>query len=198
YVVDDTDAHAVRVYLKTPTGFKKHQAITDIGARPHRVMFDQYSKKFFVLASSTQEMVELVRKDDRLIMSRKVPLQSIQGIYTRSFRFIGDHIWLFTSAGVVSVIDYRNGSYQEVNRYSLPESLSNLNDFIIVGDRVYVTATLGKLVSCPFSHVAAEGGQIAGCSSLAGRIGYIGNPYYFSIVNGQLILSVVAGPQVTN
>lgn len=193
YVVDDTDAHAVRVYIKTKAGFIRHQSFYDVGAKPHRVILDPKTGKFHVLASASQEMVELVPDGDKLKLARRIPLLSIQGLYTRSFRIIDGYVWLLSSNGVISIVDQRDNNYREVERYLVPAELSNMNDLIKVGNRIYLTATMGKLSWCEGEPRITKNEKVLKCFSLSGQIEYVGNPYMISLVGDRLILSIIAG-----
>lgn len=191
-VVDDTEAHSVRVYRRQGEGYRLHQVFIDAGARPHRVWYDEDSDRFFVLAANSQELTVYRIGDAGLEQVSRASIEAIAGVYTRSFRMIDGAIWLFPSNGVVTVIDPDMPGYPSMARYRVPGHLSGLNDMIRVGETWYLSATRNLLAACVPS---TDGGpeDRFDCKDLRQRVDYRGNPYLFDFRDDALTLGIVAG-----
>ncbi|MGI9317937.1 MAG: hypothetical protein ACR2QW_11435 [bacterium] len=64
--MEDAGVHIVLVYLKTPSGFVRHQTFNQVGARPYGVVFDDVARKFYAWGSLPQKMIEFDKEGDQL------------------------------------------------------------------------------------------------------------------------------------
>lgn len=187
FVVDDTDANAVRVYRRQAqtassdmsedaidNQFRLVQIIQNTGIRPHRVLFDPATEQFLVLAADSQEMFVFDPGRDGLRLQTRVALPSISGMYTRSFRLMGDEMWLLTGAGNISVVSYRDNSFREIRKISVPPEYGSLNDLWFQNGKYYLTATMGKFGRC---ELGQEGMH---CVDAIDQVPGASNPYLFS------------------
>ncbi len=188
-VVDDTEAHSVRVYRRDGSETILRQVIVDAGPRPHRTWFDEATDRFYILSAASQEILVLRREGEKLVEESRTRIASIRDLYTRSFRLIDGNLWLFTAAGVVSVVDHRLPDYPEIARYRVPEHLAGLNDMIRVGEHWYLSATRNLLAQCSLDREA----RLFRCEDLRPRVPFKGNPYLFHREGDALYLGVVAG-----
>jgi hypothetical protein len=193
-VLDDTEAHAIRVYRDNGGGFSRHQVFIDAGARPHRVWYEPADARFYALAANSQELLVMRAKGEKLEIVARDQLPSIRGMYTRSFRVIDHRLWLFTAHGVVSVVDHHAPGYPEVARYTVPADLAGINDMVRAGDAGgpwYLSATRNLLAQCRLIERGSEGRF--DCQDLKPRVEFRGNPYLFHRYEDAMYLGVVAG-----
>ena len=189
YVVDDTDAHALRVYIREGETFKLKQMITDVGARPHRVLFDPDTEAFYALASRSQEMVKLVITVDSVSVKFRRHLPDLNAAYTRSFQLIDGKMYIASGPGYITVLEYRDDSYRLLGKYNLPQRLQGMNDLFRVGDKWYINATLNIALECD-SLAQLEQDE---CRSVYDDWQLTGNPYYFSFIDDRYFVTQVAG-----
>lgn len=194
FLVDDTEAHSLRVYRDNGSGIERHQLILDAGARPHRVWYEPESSTFYSLAANSQELLVMRQQNDSLEILSRTQLPSIRGMYVRSFRVIDGKLWLFTAHGIVSVVDHLDPGFPEIARYTIPPELESLNDMIRVGGKGapwYATATRNRLSQCRLVASGNRGGFQ--CRALHSQVGFRGNPYLFHLEGSRLYLGVIAG-----
>ncbi len=190
-VVDDTEAHSLRVYRREEDGYGLHQLFIDIGARPHRVWYESSSDRFYVLSANSQELSIYGVGRGGLEQIRKTQVRAIAGAYTRAFRIIDGSIWLYSANGMVSVVDPRKVDLPLIAQYRVPQPLANLNDMIRVGTTWYLSATRNHLAECELNRTADRGEFH--CMDLQSEVPYKGNPYFFDKQNDALLLGIVAG-----
>jgi hypothetical protein len=189
FVVDNTQAHEVRVYRRDGDGYGLHQVITDVGRRPHRTVYDRDTDAFYVLAAESQEMVKLQVQGDKIAVTYKKPLPFLEGTYARSFALIDDKMYFVSGPGAITVVDYRSDSYRVLNSFPVPRELASANDLHFTDGVYLVSATKNKLVRC-ISLDALSGN---GCESIYEALKLKGNPYFFSVFDDRTHVSDIAG-----
>jgi hypothetical protein len=189
FVVDNTQAHEVRVYRRDTDGYELHQVIKDVGRRPHRTLYDRDTDAFYVLAAESREMVKLQVRGDGIAVTYKKPLPFLEGTYARSFTLIDDEMYFVSGPGAITVVDYRSDSYRVINRFPVPPELASANDLHFTDGVYLLSATKNKLVRC----VSLDALSDNGCESVYEALKLKGNPYFFSVFDGRTHLSDIAG-----
>ncbi len=95
YLIDDTENNRVLVYEKKDDKFIYTQRFNDIGHRPHYTVYDKATDTFYVWSSVTGELF-CFRRDastDRVYLTDKRVISSLDGIYVRSFSIIDGDIY---------------------------------------------------------------------------------------------------------
>ncbi len=189
YLVDNTQAHELRVYRRDGRGgFMLHQVITDVGRRPHRTVYDPQSQAFYVLAAESQHIARLERNGEGLELAYLKPLPFLQGSYARSFSLIGGEMYFVSGPGTINIVDYRSGSYEVRESYAVPDRLASSNDIHFVDGVFLLSATLNQLVRCESLQALAQDS----CESVYDMLGFRGNPYFFSVFDGATHVTEIA------
>lgn len=199
-MVDDTERHAVRVYLMTD-GYPHVQTFENIGVRPHRVHYDSETDAFYVLGSRFQTMSKF--RDDgqevHHVHTRRLPF--LGASYTRSFSIIDGYFYFVSGPEKVYKVAYSGGEYEVVESYPVHDKYHNrnrstdshsMNDIFRISDGFYITVTPDwwsssnekgteyTLLWCP----ELEWLESGECEDLSEEFGLQGFPYYISEIDG--------------
>lgn len=144
YLIDDTENNRILVMEKEVnengmTVFVPTQEFTQIGNRPHYIVYDEYTDTFYAWSSQSGEMY-LFRhpKDDtRLYLTDIRSIPSLNDTYVRSFTIVEDSI--FFVSGNSSIIEADLYSFEVKKEYPVPESMSGMIQLTPIGDYYYIT-----------------------------------------------------------
>ena len=185
YVVEDTERHRVKVYVREGAGYRRIQILEDIGTRPHRVRYEPTMQAFFVMGSRSQTITKLVREGEELAVEYTVPLPYLEGAYTRSFAFIDGSMFLNSGPGRITRVRYWDDSFAIEATYDVPAGFESMIDLIRVGDAYYLTAEFKKIVRTRHLEGLARGEY----EEMYDVLGLQGTPYSFSWIDGRLFLT---------
>jgi hypothetical protein len=189
FVVDNTDAHEIKVYQRHRGGFLLTQTVRNIGARPHRVRYDPYTSAFYIRASESQAITKLVAEDNGLVEKHTKKLPFLGQSYTRSFGIV-DHKMIFVSGPrMLTVADYVDSSYEVLYSLHVPAPYQSMNDILRVGGAYYITVTNNIIIRCDSLLDLPEDK----CQSVYDQMSFRGNPYYFSRFDGHVFVSELTG-----
>lgn len=141
YVADDTDRNAVRVYTYENEYFKLIQIVEGLGLRPHRTLYHQKSRAFYVMSSNSQSITKLIRDGDRMTISYQKSLPFLKGFYTRSMSIIGEYMYFVSGPGYIIKTWFRDDSYNVIASYKVPAGMESMNDLFFTGNYHYLTST---------------------------------------------------------
>ncbi|MDH3639593.1 MAG: hypothetical protein OES09_14195 [Gammaproteobacteria bacterium] len=189
YLVDDTDADRVNVYTKRDGEFVAAERIADIGRRPHRVLYDEVTQAFFVLASESQQITKLKAGTAGVVVEHTRHLSFLNGAYTRSMTIIDNQMFFVSGPGAVVVVDHTSGRYEILETIPVPRRYRSMNDIARIGGSYYLTATMNRMARCDSLAALKEDR----CESVYEQYGLRGNPYYFSRFDGRYYVGEVAG-----
>lgn len=91
YLTDDTENNRILVFEKEDGRFIHTQTFSDIGIRPHYIVYDETSGYFYALSSMTGELYVFSREKNSTRMGLKEvrSIEKLNGVYVRSFTIIG-------------------------------------------------------------------------------------------------------------
>lgn len=94
YLTDDTENNRILVFEKEDGRFIHTQTFSDIGIRPHYIVYDETSGYFYALSSMTGELYVFSREKNSTRMGLKEvrSIEKLNGVYVRSFTIIGKEI----------------------------------------------------------------------------------------------------------
>lgn len=189
FVVDDTEAHRIKVYQREGEGFSLIQSIGNVGSRPHRVRYDPATKAFYVLASTSQAITKLVAGNDGLEVSYTRKLPFLGSAYTRSFSIMDGNMVFVSGPGVLTIAEYDDDSYRLLQSLAVPDEYRSMNDLMRIGDAYYISASLNRMLRCESLTDLPE----SRCRSVYDQLPFRGNPYYFSRFDGNVYVTELTG-----
>ena len=92
YLLDDTENHRILVFEKKEDKFVHTQTFSEIGNRPHYIIYDEGTDTFYAWSSLTGEMFLFRHNPDdtRMYLTEIRKVDILNGVYVRSFTIIED------------------------------------------------------------------------------------------------------------
>lgn len=144
YVIDDTENNRILVMEKARNDneeiiFVPTQEFTDIGNRPHYVIYDAPTDTFYAWSSQSGEMYLFRRGKDstQIYLTEIRSIPSLNNVYVRSFTIIGDRIYFVS--GNSSIIEADLDTFKIKKEYPVPEQLAGMIQLTRIEDYFYIT-----------------------------------------------------------
>lgn len=139
YLCDDTDYNAIRVFKNNGESFKQTQIIGGIETRPHFVIYDKDSQRFYVLSSLGGVLWIIKNESGEAKIEQKIEITEIKETYVRSFSLIDGFFYFISGNGFIWKIslDVYGNSVQE--KFAVPFELSGMNQIVKIGNSFYIT-----------------------------------------------------------
>jgi hypothetical protein len=148
YVIDDTENNRILVMEKRENEngrevFLPTQEFTDIGSRPHYVIYDENTDTFYVWSSQTGEMYLLRRPKDSstLYLTEIRSIAALNDVYVRSFTIVGDRIYFVSGIGNNSIIEASLDTFKIKREYTVPDALTGMVQLTFIEDYCYITVS---------------------------------------------------------
>ncbi len=146
YLIDDTENNRILVMEKRKNSsetdvFVPTQEFSQIGTRPHFILYDENTETFYAWSSMTGEMFLFKRKneDNRVFLSEIRKIEELDGFYVRSFSIIDDMVYFVSGNGNIIVADMDDFSIKQ--RYAVPDELFGMVQVTKIDDYFYVTVS---------------------------------------------------------
>lgn len=146
YLIDDTENNRILIMEKSVNGsgqaiFIPTQEFTDIGNRPHYIIYDEYTDTFYAWSSLSGEMFLFRRgKDDsRMYLTQVLSVPSLDGVYVRSFTIVEDRIYFVS--GNSSIIEADLYTFEIKKEYPVPDALSGMIQLTPIEGHYYITVS---------------------------------------------------------
>lgn len=144
YLIDDTENNRILVMEKdvNESGteiFVPTQEFTDVGNRPHYIVYDAYTDTFYAWSSQSGEMY-LFRhpeQNTRMYLTEVRRIPSLNNVYVRSFTIVEDRIYFVS--GNSSIIEADLYSFEILKEYPVPDQLAGMIQLTPIGDYYYIT-----------------------------------------------------------
>lgn len=139
YFIDDTENNRVLIMEKTTDGFVPTQEFTEIGNRPHYIIYDSFTDTFYVWSSQSGEMY-LFRRDSvssRVYLTEIRSIPELLNVYVRSFTIIEDKIYFVS--GNSNIIEAELDTFHITKRYPVPEELAGMIQLAYIEGSYYIT-----------------------------------------------------------
>ena len=103
FLADDTDNNRILVFEKKDGRFFMTQTFENIGIRPHYVVYDESTGRFYALSSMTGELYIFVRPENgsRVALEKVLSVPELSGAYVRSFTIDGNDIYFVSGNGSI-------------------------------------------------------------------------------------------------
>lgn len=203
-IAEDTGRHRLFVFQKIPVitddemmefepnntnkEYELTQILSDIGKRPHRIIYDEKTKLFYVIAAISQQISAI--KDNNgvaeILYTKKLPF--LKQAYTRSINIINDEMVFVSGPGKITFTTYQDGKYQVIKQYDVPPAFSEMNDMVKINDYYYITASPRMFVRVKNLENFGKGDY----EDLNHQVGYKGTPYFFNKIDDRFFL-----PEIT-
>lgn len=189
YVAEHTGRNGVFVYKQDPAthDFKRVQELTNMGVRPHRIVYEEKSKNFYILASNSQTMFKAVNDGGKLKIVYGKQLPYLKNRYTRSFSIVDGFMYFVSGPRAIIKVRYTDDSYEPIATYPMP--MYGMNDlFRSDSGWWYASATPQWIVRARSVEDLSAGKH----EDVYGTFGLKGTPYYITKIDGRYYL-----PQIT-
>lgn len=139
YLLDDTERNRILVFEKQEKGYVHTQTFSNIGCRPHYIVYDTATDTFYAWSSMTGEMY-LFRHNansTRMYLTEIRRIESLDQIYVRSFTIIGNDIYFVS--GNSSILRADLGSFEIKDTYPVPDTMTGMIQLTLIQDYFYIT-----------------------------------------------------------
>ncbi|MCR5503918.1 MAG: hypothetical protein K6F53_13020 [Lachnospiraceae bacterium] len=198
YLIDDTENHRVLIMEKR-TGsdgapfFVPTQEFTEVGVRPHYIVYVEEEDTFYVWSSMSGGMY-LFRRDhstNRMYLTELRSIDSLLGVYVRSFTVDGDGIWFVS--GNQSILYADRKTFEIRKEYPVPESMAGMIQLTRIGEWFYITistdASGDQSAATMIRTKDPEGLMNGDYEDVYDRFIGGGTPYYLTPINGRYYLT---------
>ncbi|MBO5057533.1 MAG: hypothetical protein J6C64_14435 [Lachnospiraceae bacterium] len=146
YLIDDTESNRILVMTEDVNEngqpiFIPFQEFTEIGVRPHYIIYDERTDTFYAWSSESGEMF-LFRhpKDDpHMYLTEIRSIPSLNGVYVRSFTIVEDTIYFVS--GNSSIIEADLTDFKIKKEYPVPDELAGMIQLTPIEDYFYITVS---------------------------------------------------------
>ena len=186
YLIDDTYQNRLLIFEWKDNDFIFRKAINNIAKTPHRVIYDDSTKAFYLLGAWSQSITKLVVKNDDIEIEYTKIMDFLKRKYSRSIHIIDGLMYFISGPGKINAVRYKDDSYEIVRSHSVPDGFESMNDITKVGDYYYLTATHSKMLKCKSLD------DHSSCDNVYERLGVTGNPYFFSYFDNAFYLTEIS------
>lgn len=141
YLADDTENHRILVFEKKDGFFVHTQTFSDIGNRPHYVIYDAPTETFYAWSSMSGEMY-LFRHDpddSRMYLSEIRRIEQLNNVYVRSFTILGDEVYFVSGNSSILRVDL--DTFELLETYPVPDSMAGMIQLTKIQDYYYITVS---------------------------------------------------------
>lgn len=150
YMIDDTDNNRILIFEKVDGKFIHTQSFYDIGIRPHYTVYDEATDTFYVWSSMTGELF-CFRTDSstgRVYLTDKRKIDSLDGIYIRSFSVIDGDIYLVSGVSEegaeATILQCDLATFEIKQIYAVPDELAGMVQITKIQDFYYISVSTDK------------------------------------------------------
>ena len=193
YLADDTENDRILVLEKKDGAFLLTQELTGIGTRPHYVVYDERTERFYAYSSMTGELYVFRRLADssQAVLEEIRSLEKLNGVYVRSFTIMEDEIYFVS--GNSTIIRARLSDLSILEEYPVTPEIAGMIQLEKIQDYYYITVSTDAAGSQDYAtilrtddlHSLASGEYEDIYSYFVGG----GTPYYMGNFDGHYYLT---------
>ena len=141
YLVDDTENSRILVFEKKDDIFVHTQTFSDIGSRPHYIIYDAPTDTFYAWSSMSGEMYLFCHESDdsRMYLSEIRRIEQLDNVYVRSFTIMGDEIYFVS--GNSNILRADLDTFDILEAYPVPDSMAGMIQLTRIQDYYYITVS---------------------------------------------------------
>ena len=139
YLVDDTENNRILIFEKKDGRFLHTQTFSEIGNRPHYIIYDENTDTFYVWSSMNGEMY-LFRhnvNDTRMFLTEIRKIEALSDVYVRSFTILDGDIYFVS--GNSSIIRADLSTFEILDTYPVPDTIAGMIQLTKIQDYFYLT-----------------------------------------------------------
>ena len=193
YLADDTENNRVLVLEKKDGKFLLTQEFAAIGTRPHYVVYDEKTERFYAYSSMTGELYVFRRLKDssQVVLEDIRSIEKLNGVYVRSFTIMGDEIYFVS--GNSTIIRAKLKDLSILEEYPVTAEIAGMIQLKKIQDYYYITISTDAAGSQDYAtilrtsdlHALASGEYEDVYSYFVGG----GTPYYMGSFDGHYYLT---------
>lgn len=191
FIVVDTENNRLVTFRKENEGFIKLEEINNFGSRPH---YGLYKNDRYYIWDGLCTMYEYSEINEELVINNTYTIQSLEGLYVRSFTY-EDGKWYFPTAnGKISVTDE---AFCLLEEYNVPYDIGGLSYIYKIGEYWYLNVftdanydtAYSNLVMCNSLAELEKGNYVSlyeefGLKSAPYYVNFFDDEYYMATLNG--------------
>ena len=156
YLADDTENNRVLVLEKKDGKFLLTQEFAAIGTRPHYVVYDEKTERFYAYSSMTGELYVFRRLKDssQVVLEDIRSIEKLNGVYVRSFTIMGDEIYFVS--GNSTIIRAKLKDLSILEEYPVPAEIAGMIQLEKIQDYYYITVSTDCLRESGLCHHPAH------------------------------------------
>lgn len=193
YLADDTENHRILVFEKKDQHFYLTQFFEDIGIRPHYIVYDEGSRRFYALSSMTGELYVFYRRgrSSDVFLEKILSVPELNNVYVRSFTIDNNDIYFVACNG--TILRTRKRDLAVLDRWTIPAEYAGMVQISKIQNYFYITVSTdinGNADYATFIRVR-DLAQLADNSfeSLYTYFTQGGTPYYLSYFDDSYFLT---------
>jgi len=139
YLIDDTENNRILIFEKKNGRFLHTQTFSDIGNRPHYIVYDKKTDTFYAWSSMSGEMYLFRHEPDdaRMYLADIRKIDGLSNVYVRSFTIQNDIIYFVS--GNSSIIRAKLDTFQILDTYPVPDTMAGMIQLTPIQDYFYIT-----------------------------------------------------------
>ena len=141
YLVDDTENNRILVFEKQGDIFVHTQTFSDIGSRPHYIIYDAPTDTFYAWSSMSGEMYLFCHEpdDSRMYLSEMRRIEQLDNVYVRSFTIMDDEIYFVS--GNSNILRADLDTFDILEAYPVPDSMAGMIQLTKIQEYYYITVS---------------------------------------------------------
>ncbi len=139
YLVDDTENNRILIFEKKDGRFLHTQTFSEIGNRPHYIIYDENTDTFYAWSSMSGEMYLFRHNadDTRMYLTEIRKIESLSDVYVRSFTILDGDIYFVS--GNSSIIRANLSTFEILDTYPVPDTIAGMIQLTKIQDYFYLT-----------------------------------------------------------
>lgn len=141
YLIDDTENNRILVFERQDNAFVHTQTFSDIGSRPHYIIYDEPTETFYAWSSMSGEMFLFCHEpdDSRMYLSEIRSIEQLDNVYVRSFTIMDDEIYFVSGNSSILRVDL--DTFELLEAYPVPDSMAGMIQLTRIQDYYYITVS---------------------------------------------------------
>ncbi len=193
YLADDTENNRILIFEKKEDRFYMTQLFENIGVRPHFVVYDEDSSRFYALSSMTDEMYVFYREgtSNTVYLEKILAIPGLSNIYIRSFTIDGDEIFFVACNGQILRTSKKDLAVLET--YPVPAQLAGMVQLTKIQNYYYLTVSTDLYGDASYATIVRAKSLADLSAGIYEDISHLfvgeGTPYYISYFNDAYYLT---------
>lgn len=193
YLADDTENHRVLIFEEKDGIFVHTQTFSEIGNRPHYIIYHEATDTFYVWSSMNGEMYLFRRDpdDNRIYLTEIRSIASLHDTYVRSFTILNDDIYFVSGNSCILRADL--ATFEILESYPVPDSMSGMIQLTKIQDYYYITVSTDVMGNQDYATILRTqdlSGLIDGeYEDIYDKFDRGGTPYYITHIDDTFYLT---------